>query len=406
MKTFVYKAASRDGAISNGKLAAADRSSALDPIETLGLQPLSLTEEAAGKKPKETERGHQQEPIRLKLTEVLEFTEELAELLRGGIHLERSLAIIERRKGKSRLPLIAREIRSRIRDGKTLSDALRSSSPDFGELYCRLVAAGEESGALTGILTRQAEHLKALQALKSGVIFAMIYPAFLCLSAVGVVVMFVTYLIPKLMDLLESTGGSLPGGARFIIGLSESFKSTWGFWLGLIVGLILFCSWFARHRSLEWDKFLMASPLLGKVLHLRQQVLFLETMSSLLENGLPIVNALSLTRNAIPSPMYRKEIDLIRARVQDGEGLSNSLVHSSCFPTILTDLISVGEETGDLSGAMERASVRFEAELKRNVERISAIIQPTVVIVMAVMVGFMAYLMISAIFQTVSGLGA
>jgi type II secretory pathway component PulF len=221
----------------------------------------------------------------------------------------------------------------------------------------------------------------------------MIYPAFLCLSAVGVVVMFVTYLIPKLMDLLESTGGSLPGGARFIIGLSESFKSTWGFWLGLIVGLILFCSWFARHRSLEWDKFLMASPLLGKVLHLRQQVLFLETMSSLLENGLPIVNALSLTRNAIP-------------RVQDGEGLSNSLVHSSCFPTILTDLISVGEETGDLSGAMERASVRFEADLKRNVERISAIIQPTVVIVMAVMVGFMAYLMISAIFQTVSGLGA
>jgi type II secretory pathway component PulF len=92
--------------------------------------------------------------------------------------------------------------------------------------------------------------------------------------------------------------------------------------------------------------------------------------------------------------------------VQDGEGLSDSLVHSACFPTILTDLISVGEETGDLSGALERASVRFEAELKRNVERISAIIQPTVVILMAVMVGFMAYLMISAIFQTVSGLGA
>jgi type II secretory pathway component PulF len=406
MRTFLYKAASRDGAISNGRIAAADRTSALDQIEVLGLQPLSLTEEVPGRKPKEAAQGHHQEPVRLKPAEVLEFTEELAELLRGGIHLERSLAIIERRKGKSRLPLIALELRSRIRDGKTLSDALRHSSPDFGELYCRLVAAGEESGALNRILARQAEHLKALQALKSGVVFAMIYPAFLCLSAVGVIVMFVTFLIPKLMDLLESTGGSLPGGARFIIGLSESFQSTWGFWLGLTVAVILFGSWFARHRSMEWDRLLLGSPLLGKVMHLRQQVLFLETMSSLLENGLPIVNALSLTRNAMPSPFYRKEIDLIRTRVQDGEGLSDSLVHSACFPTILTDLISVGEETGDLSGALERASVRFEAELKRNVERISAIIQPTVVILMAVMVGFMAYLMISAIFQTVSGLGA
>jgi type II secretory pathway component PulF len=129
-------------------------------------------------------------------------------------------------------------------------------------------------------------------------------------------------------------------------------------------------------------------------------------MASLVENGLPIVNALTLTRNAIPSPVYRREIDVIRTRVQDGEGLSNSLVHSSYFPSILTDLISVGEETGDLSGALSRASIRFDAALNRSVERISAIIQPAVVIIMAGMVGCMAYLMISAIFQTVSGLGA
>jgi type II secretory pathway component PulF len=218
--------------------------------------------------------------------------------------------------------------------------------------------------------------------------------------------MFVTFLIPKLVELLESTGGTLPAGARFIISSAEFFQSTWGVWVASILLAILACSWFARNRKLEWDRILLRFPIFGKVLHLRQQVLFLETMASLVENGLPIVNALTLTRNAIPSPVYRREIDVIRTRVQDGEGLSNSLVHSSYFPSILTDLISVGEETGDLSGALSRASIRFDAALNRSVERISAIIQPAVVIIMAGMVGCMAYLMISAIFQTVSGLGA
>jgi type II secretory pathway component PulF len=405
MKDFSYKAASRDGSVLSGTLIALDRNSALDQLDGLKLQPISLTEKSSGRQQKDSVLDHRQN-IRLKPSDVLEFTEELAELLRGGVPLEKSLAIIERREGKSQLPVIARQIRSKIRDGKTLSDSLRCSSPDFGELYCRLVAAGEESGALNRILERQAVHLKALQALKAGVVFALIYPAFLCVSAIGVLVMFVTFLIPKLVELLESTGGTLPAGARFIVGTADFFQSTWGIWVALILLGVLLCSWLARNRKLEWDTMVMRIPIFGKVLHLRQQVLFLETMASLTENGLPVVNALTLTRNAVPSPVYQKEIDVIRTRVQDGEGLSNSLVHSRCFPTILTDLISVGEETGDLSGALSRASIRFDATLNRSVARMSAIIQPAVVLIMAGMVGCMAYLMISAIFQTVSGLGA
>lgn len=405
MKDFLYKAASRDGVLSNGTLLAPDRNSALERLEALKLQPILLTESVVGRK--------QRDPvaddgiiIRLKAAEVLEFTEELAELLRGGVTLEKSLAIIERREGSSRLPLIARQIRGKLRDGKTLSDALKGSSPDFGELYCRLVAAGEESGALNRILERQAVHLKALQALKAGVVFALIYPAFLCISAIGVLVMFVTFLIPKLVELLESTGGALPAGAQFMVDTADFFQSTWGLWVGLTALALISGAWLARNRRVFWDTLVMSIPIFGKVLHLRQQVLFLETMASLTENGLPVVTALTLTRNAVPSPVYQKEIDLIRTRVQDGEGLSNSLVHSRCFPTILTDLISVGEETGDLSGALGRASIRFDAALSQSVQRISAIIQPAVVLVMAGMVGCMAYLMISAIFQTVSGLGA
>lgn len=404
MKDFLYKASTREGVISNGMLIAPDRNSALDRLEALKLQPISLIEKATGRKLKDTGFENHQS-IRLKAADVLEFTEELVELLRGGVTLEKSLSIMERREGNSRLPMIARHIRGKLRDGKTLSEALRCSSPDFGELYCRLVAAGEESGALNRILERQALHLKALQTLKAGVVFALIYPAFLCVSAIGVLVMFVTFLIPKLVELLESTGGSLPAGAQLLVDAAEIIQNTWGLWAGLIAAIVLFGFWLARNRKVAWDAMVLRIPIFGKVLHLRQQVLFLETMASLTENGLPVVTALTLTRNAVPSPVYQREIDVIRIRVQDGEGLSNSLVRSSCFPTILTDLISVGEETGDLSGALSRAALRFEASLNQSVQRISAIIQPAVVLIMAAMVGCMAYLMISAIFQTVSGLG-
>ncbi|MDF1852295.1 MAG: type II secretion system F family protein [Verrucomicrobiales bacterium] len=405
MKLFHYQAATRDGSISNGTLSAPDRRTALEQFEALKLEPLSLSEEPSGRK-EAKKQPEEKGNIRLRQSDVLEFTEELAELLRGGVQLEKSLLIIERREGKSRLPEVARQVREKIRDGKTLSEALKISSPAFGELYCRLVAAGEESGALNRILERQASHLKALQNLKSGVVFALIYPAFLCVSAVGVLAMFVTFLIPKLVELLESTGGTLPAGAELIVKTSEMFKSTWAIWLGLGLGACLFFSWLSQNRREIWDAIVMRVPLFGKVLHLRQQVLFLETMASLVENGLTVTNALTLTRNAVPSPLYQSEIDVIRKRVQDGERLSTSLVHSSYFPAILADLISVGEETGDLSGALGRAAIRFDGTLTRKVERLSAIIQPTVVIVMAAMVGGMAYLMITSIFQTVSGLGA
>lgn len=405
MKEFTYTAAARNGTVSGGTVIAADRSAALDQIEGLRLQPISLVENhhSAKRKPTETEIP---QTTRLKPGEVLEFTEELSELLRGGIPLEKTLSIIERRDGKSRLPVIARLVKAKLRDGKTLSDALRSSSKDFGELYCRLVSAGEESGALSRILQRQAKHLRALQTLKSGIVFALIYPAFLCVSAVGVLLMFVTFLIPKLMELLESTGGSLPAGAELIIRGGEFMKSTWGAWVALLAMIAGFLAWFSRNHRLAFDRMVLRLPVIGKVLHLRQQVLFLETMASLTENGLPVVSALALTRNTVPSPVYQREIDVIRSRVQDGEGLSNSMVHSPCFSTLLTDLISVGEETGDLPGALGRASSRFDTDLGKSVERISAIIQPSIVILMAAMVGCMAYLMISAIFKTVSGLGA
>lgn len=406
MANFTYKATARDGSIATGTLSAADRNAAFRELDLRKLQPLSLSEsqDAKGQKPEKTQQPDR-ETVRLKPAEVLDFTEELAQLLQGGIPLESALGIIERREGKSNLPLIAGKLRLLIRDGNSLSNALKTSCPDFGLLYCRLVAAGEESGALADILARQAVHLKALLGLKNKVIFALIYPAFLSVSAIGVSVLFIVFLIPKLMELLDTTGGTLPLGARVIVGAGEFVQATWYIWLALLAGAFVFFRWFSHRHPLKWDQAVMRIPLFGTVVRGRQHVQFLETMASLIGNGLPIVQALALTGNSMVSPVFRKELELILASVTDGDPLSACLARSASFPVLMSDLVAVGEQTGDLAGALERAAHRFDAELTRHVDRLSAIIQPAVVVVMAGMVGCMAYLMISAIFQTMSGLG-
>ena len=410
MADFTYRAAARDGSIATGTLTAPDRTAAFQELDQRKLQPLDLRE--TGGNQKSRSRIHIKKPalgeksrIRMKPSEVLHFTEEFSELLKGGIPLESALGIIERREGKTRLPAIAGEVRAKVRDGKSLSESLQTSSPDFGELYCRLVAAGEQSGTLSNILARQAIHLKSMEGLKNRVLSALIYPTFLAVSAIGVAVLFVIYLIPKLMELLDSTGGSLPIGAQIILAMAEFVQGTWYIWVTLGLATFALVGWLSKSRPKSWDRLKLRSPFFGKVLNSRQQVQFLETLATLAGNGLPLVHCLGLTRNVLSSPVYKEEVDAIRAEVEDGALLSKAVSRAPSFPGLMSDLIAVGEQTGDLAGALERAAARFDSDLTRHVDRVSSLIQPAVVVVMAGLVGCMAYLMISAIFQTVSGLG-
>ncbi|MEO0414254.1 MAG: type II secretion system F family protein, partial [Verrucomicrobiota bacterium] len=410
MTTFAYKASNRDGTVSSGTVSAMDRAAALRQLDAMQLQPMSLSEAAESGRSKVFKKSHHQPvrvaqrdaegKVRLKPDDILSFTEELSQLLQGGIPLENALGIIERREGKSRLPAVAKQIRVRVCDGETLADSLRASSPDFGELYCRLVSAGEQSGALDSILARHAQHLKAVQGLKNKVVFALIYPAFLTVAAIGVTIMFIVFLIPKLMELLDTTGGSLPAGAEIILGLGEFFQKTWFIWVALVLGLVFFCRWYSKNRPRAWDCFKMKLPLLGPVLHGRQRVQFLETMAGLTQSGLPIVQGLRLTGKTLSSPVYANEMNQIQAKVEDGALLSQSLSQTENFPYLMADLVAVGEQTGDLGGSLERAAERYDADLTKRVDRVSAIIQPAVVALMAALVGCMAYLMVSAIFQT------
>ncbi len=425
MPVFAYKALNSKGSVTSGELDAADRPEALRMLDRKGLQPVNLRETAGivpasgkGAKPKSDETAAAstkpdeapipEGPIKLKRQEVVLFTEELSDMLGAGLQLEPALKSMENRQELGNLKAVSYKIRQIVRDGVNFSVALKKVSPSFGPLYCSLAAAGEASGALDTILKRQAHYLKTLAELQSRLVLAMIYPAFLVLAGIGVSIVFVTTLIPQLTQLIESTpGGKIPLGAAILIGASE-FLSKW--WLVILLLLVAAFIFFKAWKDNEankpaWDRIKLRLPLLGPVITSRFYVQFLETMANLVGNGLPLLRALELSRDATQNRSLRAGLDKVIEQVGDGRSFSKALIRTGAFPPLLIDMISVGEQTGKIDQSLRRSAERYDKELDKDLQRIMALIMPTVLIIMAGLIGTMAYLMITAIFQTISNLG-
>lgn len=426
MPVFAYKALSRKGSVTHGSIDAVDRPEALRLLDKQGLQPVNLKEaggdhpvaakRTAGAETKRTRKSAAtgsdggdlpEGQIKLKRPEVVLFTEELSDMLSAGLQLEPALKSMESRQELGSLKAVSNKIRQLVRDGVNFSAALRKVSPSFGPLYCSLAAAGEASGALDEILKRQAHYLKTLAELQSRLVLAMIYPAFLVLAGIGVSIVFVTTLIPQLTALIESTpGGKIPLGAAVLIAASD-FITKWWMVIGvaMIASAIFFKAWKDNPANQPaWDRIKLRMPLIGPVVSSRFYVQFLETMANLVGNGLPLLRALELSRDATQNLSLRGQLDKVIEQVGDGRAFSKALIRTGSFPALLIDMIAVGEQTGRIDQSLRRAAERYDKQLDKDLQRIMALIMPSVLIVMALLIGTMAYLMITAIFQTISSL--
>jgi general secretion pathway protein F len=420
---FVYKALSSSGGVQTGEVDAADRPEALRLLDRFGLQPVTLKESAASAakpkangKPQETKKALSKDsdekpapegPLKLKRAEVIMFTEELSDMLTAGLQLEPALKSMEARQELGGLKDVANRIRQLVRDGMNFSVALKRVSPSFGPLYCSLAAAGEASGALDTILKRQAHYLKTISELQARLILAMIYPAFLSVASVGVCIFFVTTLIPQLTTLIESTpGGKLPLAISILVGATDLLKSYWYVIVIVLVAAALFFKAWKDNpdNKLTWDRFKLRAPMMGPVIASRFYVQFLETMANLAGNGLPLLRALELSRDATQNLSLRGDLNIVIDQVGDGRAFSKALIRTGAFPPLLIDMVSVGEQTGKLDVSLRRAAERYDKELDKSLSRIMALILPSILIVMALLIGTMAYVFITAIFQTMSNL--
>ena len=421
MPLFSYKALSTNGTVATGEIEAADRPEALRTLDRRGLRPVNVKESAKAipakkkeaapvrrkEKTDEKEEVSTSGELKLKRAEVILFTEELSDMLGAGLQLEPALKSMESRQELGSLKDVSQRIRNIVRDGVNFSVALKKVSPSFGPLYCSLAAAGEASGALDTILKRQAHYLKTLSELQSRLILALIYPAFLILVGIGVGIIFVTTLIPQLTELIKSTpGGKIPWAINMMMVFADFIKAWWIMIL-IAIGVVFVCFKIWKDNEAnkpKWDEMKLKMPLIGAVISSRFYVQFLETMANLVGNGLPLLRALELSRDATQNISLRARLNGVIAQVGDGRAFSKAMIRSESFPPLLIDIIAVGEQTGKIDQSLRRAAERYDKELDNDLKRVMALIMPSVLIMMALLIGSFAYLMITAIFQTISNL--
>lgn len=428
MPAFRYEAVSTTGQRSTGTLEATDRGEAVRKLTRRGLQPFSLSADDAKAAPAADKKGQGKAtvtaktsaaaanakgktstaktpaatgPLKLSRAQVIQFTEELCDLLTAGLQLEQALHAMENRSVPV-LRQLATAVRERVRDGLPLSSSLHQVSPSFDDLYCNLVSAGEAGGALGAILNRQARHLNQLESLRSKVTGALIYPAFIILSGLALAITMVTFLLPRMATLVQSTGKELPMVAQWLLGLSGFIKSWW--WLFVVMAILaamgahmLFQS---KARLAWWHRTMLNLPLYGPVLRTRFEVQFLETLGNLLKNGLPLHRALELVRRATMNLYLHERLASVETAVHDGGSLSRALEKAGVLRPLVIDMIRVGEQTGEMADALEKAAERFDRQLTKTIDHATALLQPMLMLVMAVLVGGMVWMMISIVFST------
>jgi general secretion pathway protein F len=318
-------------------------------------------------------------------------TRQMGTLLASGIPLAEALRAIIEQAETRRSETIFREIRERINQGLSLADALAEHPGLFSELYVNMVRAGEATGNVDVVLNRLADYLQTQRALRRKVVSALTYPALMIGIGLIVVSILMTVVVPKITQMLEDQGGTLPTPTRVLIAVSELFKNWW--WLGaLVVATISFTIeriyTTSPNGQLFIDKTLLRLPILGDLLRKQAVSRFTRTLSTLLRSGVPAVQSLDITRKVVGNRVLADATEHVRAKILEGTDIATPLKASGAFPPLVGYMVAVGEQSGELEQMLDRIATAYDEEIDVATERLTSLLEPLMIIVLAVVVGY------------------
>jgi type II secretory pathway component PulF len=410
MPEFSYRARNSQGALVEGVLNCPDRAVAIRQIEQLQYIPIRI--EAVGGTPQVVTGGAPvvasaaTQNLKIPHTQLLIFTEQLAHLLQAGMTLDEGLNVLQKRLKHPRVQQMTQALHQALVDGRSFSQALRDFPKIFPAIYVNLIAAGEASGALPEILRRLVEHLMQAKNLRDSVQQALIYPAFLAMAGAVLMTIFITYMVPQLTNFMSQNGGTLPLPTRMLVSFNHLLTSYW--WVGvlLVVGASVGLRAFVRAEEgrVTWDRIRLSFPGYGRIIKHRYYAQFSRTLGTLMENGIPLLKALDLVTEIAGNKYIERKLVEVRRAVIDGANLSAALAAQHLFPELFTDMMAVGEQTGHFAQTMQTIADVYERELDRTVKITSALIPPVIIVMIAIVVGFVVYSILSAVFEMTSSL--
>jgi type II secretory pathway component PulF len=426
MPQFNYKARRRSGELVEGMLEVADRTAALVQIERLGLFPVAVdmakvgAAAAAGRAAgasrslgdvlPPTLRAYLNRQRKPSLQELATYTTQLANLLKSGMPLTLALNSMTHLETKG-IPLsVSRELRQEVMEGRGLSDAMAKQPVIFSDLYINMVRAGESSGSLVDVLRRMATHFSTFAEVQAKFKSALVYPALVCVVGAGIVAFFMFFMLPRFMSMFTGFQVALPLPTRMLMWFSEMVTNGW-FWVVLISCVLAVVVLFFRFRATEqgkrkMDEWKLKAPIVGKVFKLNLFGQFARTLSTLLHNGVPVLTALKITEQIVPNIPMKEAIARTRQAVTDGKTLAQPLAQGKVFPQLMVDLVRIGEETGDVPGALAGLADTYEGELQIGLRTMTNLIEPLLIIVMSLGVGFLLISILLPMFSLISAISA
>jgi len=405
MPQFSYRARNAQGGLVEGVLNVADRSVAIRQIEQQNCTPIRIEAMVAapqlvdGKSAAVVAAPTQN--LKVPHSQLLIFTEQLGHLLKAGMTLDESLGVLEKRLKHPRVQQMTHSLHQALIDGRSFSQALRDFPRIFPTLYVSMVGAGEASGALPEILSRVVEHLMQAKNLRDRVQQALIYPAFLALAGAALITIFITFMVPQLTGFMSQIGGALPLPTRVLLGANRLVVGYWWVLVLLVLGGIVAFRAFVRTEEgqLTWDRFRLSIPGYGRIRRHQYYAQFSCTLGTLMENGIPLLKGLDLVTEIAANKYLESKVREVRRAVIDGANLSSALAKEQLFPELFTDMMAVGEQTGHFAQTMQTIADVYERELDRTVNIISTLIPPVIIVLIAIVVGFVVYSILSAVFE-------
>ncbi len=398
MPIFTYQATDPSGKMITGVVDAPDKAVAVELLQKDNYFPISV--ETEKERPiHEISFSFARKPISQK--ELLNFTRQMATLLRSGLELDRCLGILNELMDKKKSREIVKAIQQAVHAGATLRGAMAKQKGVFSGIYLAMVKAGETGGFLDKVFDRLAYYLENRQKLVESVRSAIIYPIVLLLAGVIAVGVLMAYVIPKFSEIFETMGGELPASTRFLVWLSSGTMDN----LPWIVAAVVII--YAAFRTVMGtdagqryrDAILLKLPLIGPLVQKTVVAQFTRTLGTLLQSGVPIIQSLGIVRETMKNKLVADALDGTINAVKEGKRMSLQLKDTGLFPPLAVHMMLVGEESGTLDDMMIRMAIIYDDEVETAVNRLLTLLEPAMILIMGTVVAFVVISMLTAIFS-------
>jgi len=403
MATFTYNAINADGLAFDGTLTAADVTTALGLLRQQGLMPDRIEEiEGAATSSKKASAGAFK-AVKPKSLQI--FSRQFATMIEAGLNVIGSLVILEQQTSDAVLAATIGQLREDVESGMLLSEAMAQHPKVFSRLYVAMVEAGEAAGVLDVVLDRVAIQLEKEEQIKRRVKGAMIYPTIVLIFATLVLIGMLLFLVPIFVKIFASLNGQLPTLTQYVMKASNALRSYWFIifpvWGGSIVG---FFKWKKSKRGRPvWDKLRLALPMkIGDTILKITMARFSRTLSTLVAAGVDIIKALEITGQTSGNYVVENALMDVRNRVRDGASIAQPLIENPVFPPMVSQMVRIGEETGELEKMLGKIADFYEDEVDSSVQSLTSIIEPLMMIGVGLMVGVILISMYLPMFKMLS----